>query len=83
MDAQGIATVYLSYFGTADPVYYGIDWLPVPERPPVPDAAPAYYAISATSLQNVYAKVEGSGHWLAQYEPLDKVGYSIFIYRLP
>jgi len=83
MDARGIRTVYLSYFGTADPSYYGIDFAAMPECAPAPDAPTAYYAISATSLQNVYAQGDGSSHWLAQYEPLDKVGYSIFVYRLP
>jgi len=83
MDAQGIESVCLSYFGTADPSYYGIDFLAMPECPPAPDASPAYYAISATSLQNVYAKGKVSSHWLAQYEPVDKVGYSIFVYQLP
>ena len=83
MEAQGIPEVYLSYFGTADPSYYGIDFLPMPDHPPDPDAPLAYYAISATSLQGVYAKGDGSSHWLTQYDPLDKVGYSIFVYRLP
>ena len=83
VDARGIRTVYLSYFGTADPSYYGIDFAEMPERSPASDDPKAYYAISATSLQNVYAQGDRSGHWLAQYEPLDKVGYSIFVYRLP
>jgi len=83
VDARGIQRVYLSYFGTADAAYYGIDFLPMPDQPPAPDAAPAYYAISATSLQNVYAQGGASTHWLAQYQPVDKAGYSIFIYRLP
>jgi len=83
MDAQGIGQVYISYFGTADPGYYGISYLPMPSHPPAPDAAPAYYAISATSLQGVYAPDSSPAAWLAQYRPVSKVGYSIFIYRLP
>jgi len=83
MDTRGIQQLYLSYFGTADAAYYGVNFLPMPNHPPAPDASPAYYAISATSLQNVYAQEARSAHWLAQYRPVDKVGYSIFIYKLP
>jgi len=83
MDRAGIPQIYLNYFGTADVAYYGIDFLPMPDRPPAPDAPPAYYAISATSLQGVYARGNASAHWLAQYEPVDRIGYSIFVYRLP
>jgi 4-amino-4-deoxy-L-arabinose transferase-like glycosyltransferase len=83
LDARGIQQVYLSYFGTADPAYYGIRYLDVPASPPPADAAPAYYAVSATSLQGVYAPSGSSIDWIAHYQPVDKVGYSIFIYRLP
>jgi len=83
MDDRGIQEIYLSYFGTADPAYYGIRFRPLPNAPPAPAAAPAYYAISATNLQNVYAQEGTLAHWLAQHQPTDKVGYSIFIYRLP
>jgi hypothetical protein len=83
MDARGIAEIYLSYFGTADPAYYGIRYHSLPDAPPDPNAARAYYAIGATSLQSVYAQESGAPHWLAEYQPVDKVGYSIFVYRIP
>jgi hypothetical protein len=83
LDAHGIQEVYLDYFGTADPAYYGIRYSPLPDVPPGPEDATAYYAISATSLQNVYAQEGATSHWLAQFEPVDRVGYSIFVYRLP
>jgi hypothetical protein len=83
MDGRGIDEIYLSYFGTADPVYYGIRYRPLPDAPPADDTAPAYYAISATSLQGVYAQERGTSHWLAQYQPVDRVGHSIFVYRIP
>jgi 4-amino-4-deoxy-L-arabinose transferase-like glycosyltransferase len=83
LDSRAISEVYLSYFGTADPGYYGIDFLPMPEKPPAAAAEPAYYVISATSLQGVYAGGANRAHWLAQYEPGDRVGYSMFVYRLP
>ncbi len=83
LDAQGIDEIYLSYFGTADPRYYGIAALAMPDQPPTPDELPAYYAISATSLQGVYSPATAGTHWLSQYEAAARVGYSIFIYRLP
>jgi 4-amino-4-deoxy-L-arabinose transferase-like glycosyltransferase len=83
LDREGIRQIYLSYFGTADPAYYGIDFLPMPDSAPALDDPPAYYAISATSLQGVYTQGTTSVHWLAQYQPVERVGYSIFVYRLP
>jgi hypothetical protein len=83
MDGEGIQQVYLNYFGTADPAYYGVDFLPMPDHPPAADDPPAYYAISATSLQGVYAGGKTLAHWLAEYQPVGRVGYSIFVYRLP
>jgi hypothetical protein len=83
MDGEGIQQVYLNYFGTADPAYYGVDFLPMPSHPPAPDDPPAYYAISATSLQGVYAGGTTLAHWLAEYQPVGRAGYSILVYRLP
>jgi hypothetical protein len=82
LDAQGIGEVYLSYFGTADPGYYGLLFREMPAAPPAPDARKAYYAISATNLQGVYGE-GGATHWLTEYQPQEKVGFSIFIYCLP
>lgn len=83
MDARGIQEVYLDYFGAADPGYYGIRSRAFPDGPPPRDAAPAYYAISVTSLVSVYAPGGSAHDWIGRYEPTDKVGYSIFVYRLP
>ena len=44
---------------------------------------PEIYAISATYLQSGYlGDVEAYG-WLQEYGPVAKLGYSIFLYRLP
>jgi hypothetical protein len=92
---RGIDRIHLSYFGTADPKYYGItyDWMPsyyLPED--YRDGAErmrsfsfptsGMLAISATNLQNVYFSDKQFYSWLNQYEPVDKIGYSIFIYDL-
>ena len=54
--------VYLSYFGTGSPPYYGLEtkWLPgIPDATPQPHVVaplePGTYCISATMLQCVYA----------------------------
>ncbi|HXC01196.1 MAG TPA: glycosyltransferase family 39 protein [Opitutaceae bacterium] len=63
--------VFLSYFGTASPEYYGIKserLLAFPEwrRRQVFACTPGYYAISATMFQNVYT--EAFGPWNRAYE---------------
>lgn len=83
MDERGIDQIYLNYFGVGDPAFYGIQYSPMPGRPPASGSLPAYYALSATSLQGVYAGGAAAQHWLAGYTPIDSVGYSILIYRLP
>ena len=83
MDARGIPEVYLDFFGAADPGHYGIRARVFPDAPPSTDALPAYYAISVTSLVSVYAPGGSAHDWIRLYEPVDKVGYSIFVYRLP
>lgn len=64
--------VYLSYFGTGDPAYYGIDAV---QMEMIPDfrtevtkyrCEPGLYAIGATMLQHVYA--EDRGPWTAENE---------------
>ncbi len=65
--------VYLSYFGTADPTTYGIDFTPLPSfilyqrpaREPAP-YGPGIYCVSATMLQTTYLKY--TGRWCREYE---------------
>ncbi len=70
--ANGDEPIYLSYFGTARPEYYGIrtETLPgffdrLPPREPEP-LRPGTYLISATILQCVYSKAPGP--WSYRYE---------------
>ena len=95
MKNKGIQKIHLSYFGTADPQYYGInyEWMPSFYLPgdhyyrdnrrgdfTFPDSG--IVAISATNLQNVYFRNKTFYNWLKKYNPIDKIGYSIFIYDL-
>jgi hypothetical protein len=62
-------SVYLTYFGTAEPDHYGIrasllpvENFPINASPP----RPGLYCVSATSLQCVYAQAQGA--WTDKYE---------------
>lgn len=90
MDANGIERVSLSYFGIDSPKRYGIvyDWLPshhlynpAPEKP-VDAMKNRFVAISATNLQGVFLQPRDMYVWLRQYEPVARIGYSIFVYDL-
>jgi hypothetical protein len=89
MEAHGIPRVKLSYFGTADPAYYGIasdqlpSYLPLP-REVVRSFSPGdVLAVSATNLQGVYLEPADRPMMerLRQEQPVGRVGYSILIFR--
>jgi hypothetical protein len=68
-DGSSEHRVYLTYFGTADPAYYGINALPLPVDkfpPTAPQLRPGLYCVSATALQCVYAQSQGA--WSEKYE---------------
>jgi hypothetical protein len=77
LDEKKIDRIKLAYFSTADPAHYGIKYESLPcETPPKPESG--FIAASATVLQ-----VWGCYDWLKSYQPVDKVGYTIFIYEIP
>ena len=89
MEAHGIPRVKLSYFGTADPAYYGIaadllpGYLPWP-RPTVRAFGPGdVLAVSATNLAGVYLEPADRPMMerLRREQPAGSVGYSILIFR--
>jgi dolichyl-phosphate-mannose-protein mannosyltransferase len=92
MDKENLPIIYLSYFGTAPPSYYGIRYQYVPgawplEWPPPPDKVPdeaqrKILAISVTNLQDVANSYDPLFRWLWSRRPVAKIGYSIFIYDL-
>ena len=90
MDLNGIDKISLSYFGADAPGRYGInyDWLPShylfnsePTKPPVIDQN-QLIAVSVTNLQGVYLDNREQFKWLLQYEPVARIGYSIYLYDL-
>ena len=93
LDERGITEpIGLSYFGTADPRYYGIRHINLPggylfESPdPAPRLpVPGWLAISATNLQGPYYTPEfrESLRRIVRGQRLvDVIGYTIFVYRL-
>ncbi|OGP07165.1 MAG: hypothetical protein A3G39_08380 [Deltaproteobacteria bacterium RIFCSPLOWO2_12_FULL_43_16] len=88
IDEHKIEKIKLSYFGFSDPAYYGIKYeylpsyaIPNPhiERHDVP--LKGYFAISATMLQGVYLSDRDFYKVFRDVEPIDTIGYSIFIYK--
>ena len=97
VDAR-VEEVNLAWFGSADPGYYGVTYRPLPglgraEFFPlwwdVPfrkdDPEPGVYAISVSNLWELPLRPEEKGvfTWFRQREPDDRVGHSVFIYRVP
>jgi hypothetical protein len=80
----------LSYFGSADPAYYGIasEALPGYSSPHPPritrEIRPGdVLAVSATNLRGVYLEEEDRALMarIRQLQPIARVGYSIFVFR--
>jgi len=92
MEREKLPIIYLSYFGTAPPDYYGIryqdvagkgtlEW-PAPSNKVPADAARKILAISVYNLQDVSRPNDPLFRWLWVREPTAKIGYSIFVYDL-
>jgi hypothetical protein len=89
---EDLPVIYLSYFGTASPSYYGIRYQYVPtmwpsKRPPAgdrvaEDAPRKILAISVYNLQDVSNSSDPLFRWLWSRRPVAKIGYSIFVYDL-
>ncbi len=94
VDENSLEEVWLSYFGTANPDYYGLKYRCLPSRGLLSYApcsqvdrssyekSAGVFAVSATNLQGQYFKDRTTFDWLKEYEPVAKIGYSIFIYNL-
>lgn len=91
MKRNRLTWIYLSYFGTAPPSYYGINYQYAPGAYtleccpgfPQPPGARDILAVSVVNLQDVMAG--GRSHfydWLYKRTPIAKVGYSIYLYDI-
>jgi hypothetical protein len=88
---MGNPPVFLSYFGVADPSYYGIRYVPVGMvsnvDPRAGNADPGgsdrvLFAISVTNLQATYFADHALFAWLKARRPVLTAGNSIFLYDL-
>jgi len=89
VEENGIQKIAIDYFGAGSPEYYLGDkfdpWWSA--RGP----ASGWFAISASTRQGAFGtptkgwtrNPEDSYEWLREYEPVARVGYSIFVYKLP
>jgi hypothetical protein len=86
-----IDRVQLSYFGTANPAHYGIDYtyLPSPNTPlrPTPELSPGeepprIVALSAYHYQGVAFPNKDAFGFFHAYQPNARVGHSILIFDL-
>jgi len=85
---HALGKIYLAYFGTADPDYYGIEYECMPSYgwlacADAPTPHSGTLAVSATCLQGGCTEDPAVYRWLLDEEPIAKIGYSIFIYSLP
>jgi hypothetical protein len=86
MDANGITSTCLGYFGHVDPHLYGIDYSFPPTNP-----APGRCAVSANFLagypygityagEKILSVRKGVWSWFDRYQPVTRVGRSIYIF---
>ena len=78
-DQRGLESICLSYFGHADPSYYGISYQRLDSLRDMSDVANANCVV-AVSAQLLF---EGKGdrfRALRQFVPDDRIGYSIYTY---
>ncbi|HET9985984.1 MAG TPA: phospholipid carrier-dependent glycosyltransferase [Longimicrobiales bacterium] len=89
MRQEHIDRVYLSYFGSALPAGYGIDYVPLPSffslppaRPARPgDREPEWVVVSATTLHGLYLRGDPFAR-LRSRRPDRVLAHSLFVYRL-
>jgi hypothetical protein len=88
MDANRIQHINLSYFGTADPAYYGINCTSLLGSPAFMDVQiaeprlPGYVAVSVQNLHGVQQNVPTRAFYapLLEREPTAVIGYSIHVF---
>ncbi len=89
VEENKIDKIYVDYFGGGDAKYYlktkYAPWWGTRDKKELPKGS--YLAISATFLQGGrgepvpgFNQPYGYYHWLDRYQPVAKIGYSIFIY---
>jgi hypothetical protein len=88
MNQHDVHHINLSYFGTADPDYYGIDCTYLPGGPFYDEnresspSLPGFVAVSVTNLRGLYFPPGTRDQYkpLFDMEPAAVIGYSIYVY---
>lgn len=91
-DENNIDKLYVNYFGGGDAQYYLKEkyapWGGTRDPQELPEGS--YLAVSATLLQGGrgqpvqgFNQTTGYYRWLDGHNPIAKIGYSIFVYRVP
>ena len=88
MDEHDVRHINLSYFGTADAAYYGIDCTHLPGAPFFDEKLigsprlPGYVAVSVTNLRGLYFSESARDLYkpLLDTKPAAVIGYSIYVY---
>lgn len=90
MESRRREQLYLAYFGTADPAYYGMAAVHLPGGwqfaiPRAPGNDPGLLAVSATVLQGVYLPPDLAADYamLRAAKPLAVFGQTIYVYEWP
>jgi hypothetical protein len=87
MRAENVDRIYLSYFGSAIPAGYGMDYVPMPSffplRSPGPDpgVTPEWIVVSATNLHGVYLPGDPLAT-LRNQEPDTVLAHTMMVYRI-
>ena len=90
MEEESVDSVSLSYFGLADPDYYGIEAVHTVGAPLFARArvelprTPGWVAISATHVSGVYLTEDERRFYgpLLEREPDQVLGHSLWLYRV-
>jgi len=90
MDEKGIEKIKLSYGGGSDPDYYGISRNDLQsiyltyQTNITEDCGPTtgIIAVSSSNLIGLHMENQSCFSWLNDYEPIDKIGYSLFVYNI-
>ncbi len=79
---ERISDLYLDLRGNVDPSYYGLAGKPItPYQAFYP--VPGNYAVRVNELYNLHHENKRRFQWLREREPTARVGYSIYVYRIP
>lgn len=84
LDRHGIETIKLRYGPHVAPDYYGIRWEPITDAEWAGEPGPGIYAFGAHLLirGELYAAEQGvKTDWLSRYEPIGRVGYSLYLFE--